>query len=362
MSHYFTQFFRKALLIIFQIGIFIPWNLGAQIVINANDFPTIGMLVVRDVDSTSALSPGQAGLNRVWDFSNLTTSFTDSTLYISPAGLPGAENHPGSNIVEKAMNIGATYDGSYNYIFRETTLDGWFDHGQELRINFWGLSWIWHTMITPAAHMCHLPMFYGLSYDQEFTWSTYNAGLSGGVQYDTSLMVAHLTVHQEVDGSGVIITPTGSFDALRVHEHVFGYDTVYSFSPGMGWSFEEVGYSEWNNYRWFAEGIGEVGSILEDGSKGGGNFSYFKSSTIVGTEELKKSPTISIYPVPAKDVLHITNAVEIEKAEIIDLNGNLKISVGKTHDVDVSGLIPGLYIIKIYTQSGLSNLKFTIEQ
>ncbi|MBK7172201.1 MAG: T9SS type A sorting domain-containing protein [Bacteroidales bacterium] len=359
MSHYFTQFFRKALLIVFQIGIFIPWNLGAQIVINANDFPTIGMLVVRDVDSTSALLPGQAGLNRVWDFSNLTTSYTDSTLYISPAGLPGAENHPGSNIVEKAMNIGATYDGSYNYIFRETTLDGWFDHGQELRINFWGLSWIWHTMITPAAHMCHLPMFYGLSYDQEFTWSTYNAGLSGGVQYDTSLMVAHLTVHQEVDGSGIIITPTGSFDALRVHEHVFGYDTVYSYTPGMGWNFEEVGYSEWNNYRWFAEGIGEVGSILENGSKGGGNFSFYKSSTIVGMEEMKNNSSIRIYPVPSNDFLHIRGAGNIEKVEVFDMSGGLRIKEAHSSDINVSELIPGMYILKIYNQSGTSFMKFS---
>lgn len=361
MNYFSARVFTHCLMMALWALVIAPLNLNAQIVIEAEDFPHIGMLVVRDVDSTTTLSPGQAGLNRVWDFSNLTTSYTDSTLYISPEGLPGAENHPGSNIVEKATNIGATYDGSYNYIFRETTFDGWIDHGQELRINFWGLSWIWHTMFTPPAEMCHLPMFYGLSYDQEFAWTTYSAGLSGGVQYDTSLMVAHLTAHQEVDGSGTIITPTGSFDALRVHEHIYGYDTVYSYAAGIGWVFEEVNYSEWHNYRWFAEGIGEVGSILEDGSKSGGNFSYFKSSTIVGAEELKKAPAISIYPVPAKDVLHINCTGAIDKTEIIDLSGKLRVTAENTVDLDVSGLQPGIYILKVCCPSGTSILKFTKE-
>ncbi|MCL2414902.1 MAG: T9SS type A sorting domain-containing protein [Bacteroidales bacterium] len=69
---------------------------------------------------------------------------------------------------------------------------------------------------------------------------------------------------------------------------------------------------------------------------------------------------ISFYPNPARDVLNI-RANNIRKIEIINMMGTIVISTsgsGNSHTLDISGLTPGLYFIRVTTDTGVSIGRF----
>ena len=68
---------------------------------------------------------------------------------------------------------------------------------------------------------------------------------------------------------------------------------------------------------------------------------------------------ITLYPNPTSDILNIETQQKISKIEIFDLSGKLVKSVeGKAKNISVSNLTNGMYLIKLYTESGVENSKF----
>jgi hypothetical protein len=331
---------------------------SAQITITAADFAHAGMLVVKNVDSTTTISPGSAGLNQTWDFSNLVPSYTDSVLYMLPAGLPGCNSYPEANLVQKDARVAANYDGSYNYIYYKSTPEGWLVLGQELKISFWGMSFLWHLSYTPSVVILPLPCTYSSSSIQTTIWRSYSASWYNGAQLDTSYTETYLTSNQVVDGSGNIITPEGSFAALRVNETITLLDSTYTYSPGTGWIYDETSTETFHNFRWYANGVGEVGSIRIDGKKGSNGFSFFKSQTIVGTQNKPVTSDIVLYPNPVKDQLNIKSSLPIENIEISDANGRIVNLPMSGNSVQTGLLNPGIYFARIYVSGQSTLLKF----
>ena len=91
---------------------------------------------------------------------------------------------------------------------------------------------------------------------------------------------------------------------------------------------------------------------------GGGDLTCFKSSTIVGTEKLIEAKGVRIYPVPAKEKITIEVEDQLERTEIYDLSSKLISTNRDEKIIDVSGLKPGTYIIKVFTPKSTSMHKF----
>jgi hypothetical protein len=353
------QIFRPGILFHCILALILCGNsLFAQITITASDFPHAGMLVVTNIDSTSSLSPGSAGTGQVWDFSNLVASYDDSTLYTMSGGQPGAGNHPDANLVAKDLDYDINYYGGYNYIFYKTTNAGWLVQGQELRISFWGMSFTWHMFYTPPALILPLPFTYNSTNNQTTTWKLYAATGFGGSVIDSVLTINHTVVSQLADASGTMITPQGSYDVLRVYEHTEIIDSSFKYNAGSGWVFDDTGFTVINTYHWYANGIGEVGNLVMDEKKGGGNLTCFKSSTIVGTDELNKASSVRIFPVPATDELNIDASEQISRTEIYSLSGELLSVNSNETRIDISDLKPGTYFLKVLKPKSYSTHKF----
>ncbi len=97
-----------------------------------------------------------------------------------------------------------------------------------------------------------------------------------------------------------------------------------------------------------------------------GNFNVDRmefDTTTTGIEE-RTSPSINIFPVPAKDKLQISNnKFPIEKMEIFDLQGRLLLTLicrqsSPVIDIDISALQPGIYFIRITSNHFVFNHKF----
>ncbi|MBP2615653.1 T9SS type A sorting domain-containing protein [Chryseobacterium jejuense] len=83
------------------------------------------------------------------------------------------------------------------------------------------------------------------------------------------------------------------------------------------------------------------------------------ASTLATSEVKNDKNTISIYPNPVKDILHIKSSNEVTKAEIYDTAGRVINSMGiKENTVNVSDLPKGNYLIKLFLKDKVSVQKF----
>ena len=76
----------------------------------------------------------------------------------------------------------------------------------------------------------------------------------------------------------------------------------------------------------------------------------------VGIDETAENTTVSVYPNPATDVLHI-QAVRLLKVELMDMSGRTLITATTPH-IDLGHLTPGAYFVRITTPENTTVKRF----
>jgi len=330
-------------------------SVNAQISVIREDFPDIGNLVINAIDNTTPINPGQAGPNQNWDFGNLVPSGYDSTYYLSPAGNPGYQNYPDANIV--TSHNPQQYPNGYNinyWNYSGTAIQGIAD---ESLINLFGDYFLaFHIRFIPPSSNLDFPIDYGDSKIQDFTMEWITATRYAGVVIDSSKTVSHINLECLVDAWGTMILPDGSFPVIRVKEVFNTIDSSFTWSSGS-WVYQSDTTDNWTQYRWYANDYGEVG-FYRDGSKKDDGFTFFKSETIVGTEDHAQQDEFIVYPNPVSTTLKI-NLKELHvKIEILDIAGRVMIQLKNQADINVSSLLPGAYFLRIYTGDRVITKKF----
>jgi hypothetical protein len=176
------------------------------------------------------------------------------------------------------------------------------------------------------------------------------------VVVDSAKTVSHINLNCLVDAWGTMILPDGSFPVIRVKEVFNTIDSSFTWSGGT-WVYVSDTVSNWTQYRWYANDYGEVG-FYSEGSKKGDGFTFFKSETLVGNGTLTKQEEFSIYPNPASSIVRVISERSPEKIEIVDNTGRTMIRTSNQETVDVSGLSPGWYFLKVMTESKIHIGKF----
>jgi hypothetical protein len=74
----------------------------------------------------------------------------------------------------------------------------------------------------------------------------------------------------------------------------------------------------------------------------------------VGVSELAQQNTsLIIYPNPSKNEIHIqTNELNIERIEVLDVNGKVLMSTNASENISVESLVPGLYFVQVTSKTG----------
>lgn len=73
----------------------------------------------------------------------------------------------------------------------------------------------------------------------------------------------------------------------------------------------------------------------------------------LGTAEFENTTnTISLYPNPAHEVLNISSTNSITKIEVYDMQGRNVATNNNTSNVNVEGLVKGVYIVKVMQENG----------
>jgi hypothetical protein len=84
--------------------------------------------------------------------------------------------------------------------------------------------------------------------------------------------------------------------------------------------------------------------------------------TSLSTTENELVKTVSLYPNPMNGVLNLNSVFPIQKVEIYDMAGRLiNLKTAPENTINVSDLKSGNYILKIYTEKGITNTKMIKE-
>ncbi|MDP4281306.1 MAG: T9SS type A sorting domain-containing protein [Bacteroidota bacterium] len=326
-------------------------SLNAQITINRSDFPVLGTLTVRAVDTTAEVSPGPSGLNVTWNFSNLSPNKYDSVYWVAPDGLPFYQDHPGANIAEDIIRT--TNPPSYEINFMNLSDTGYMCIGNEILTSFPNTGgaggYIYMAMhysyLTPACQIT-FPFTYGDSCNGAISLDLILAYRFNGVIMDTMYGRFNGTVSIVADASGEMITPYGNYPVIRVREKWVTTDSSYTWENN-NWVFASSDTSIDTVYRWYANDYGQVGYWNENSKKSPGGFTFFKSQTYLGTKNLKPSKEFYVYPNPAVSKINIISKDSFDGIEITDNTGKIRIRSGNQKTIDVSTLASGMYIIRI---------------
>jgi hypothetical protein len=323
-----------------------------QIVVERSDLPVIGDLVVTANDEVTVLNPGNPGMNQTWDFSNLVASSYDSAVFIPVNLAPYYENYPLANMAGHSVNMQSGYSyGFYHDAGNDIGIAG-IDVQAVIMPGFFMNI---HLEYLDAAYF-HLPYHYGDTHTSTYVEEGYSAMYNNGVQLDTSRTITHVTSQLLVDASGTMITPTGSFQVLRVKEIQTWIDSSFVLNGGI-WVFESAEPRSNLSYAWFGKNYGLIGKMFMDDGRATG-MSFFVSETFVNVNSPELIKIISLSPNPVSTDLTIKSSKDIKKVEIYDLGGSLKMVSSNLKQVNVSKLESGAYIIKVITSEGVTSAKF----
>ncbi|HKK42320.1 MAG TPA: CotH kinase family protein [Bacteroidales bacterium] len=79
------------------------------------------------------------------------------------------------------------------------------------------------------------------------------------------------------------------------------------------------------------------------------------NNTIMAVNDVDTDEEINLYPLPARDILHIEAGGTIRSVQLISLQGNvlsvINVDAGR-YDMDLSRFAPGMYLVKVLTVKG----------
>lgn len=180
----------------------------------------------------------------------------------------------------------------------------------------------------------------------------------------------------KADGWGSITTPYGTEQCLRVVTTQYSIDSITVFNlPFIG--TQSFGFPNYvQSYQWLT--LGEKIPYLEvSGNLVAGNFTPTQAKyrdvirSFVGIKEESATLALNVFPNPANTTLTVIIPQNIQNvvAEVTDLQGKIILTkslnqnsqIVNQHQIDVSGIAKGVYLLKLSTSTSKQTLKISVQ-
>lgn len=214
----------------------------AQITILSTDMAQIGDTVSRVADTMTALVPGPAGANKSWVMTNETIDTTEITKVMAPSSTPYSSSFSGSNVALTNDNKSYLYFNQTTSASKLTGLAGdLLNDGNIIIIPF-----------NPSMLLHNFPRTYGSNFSDNYTMDVTINGTSPGV--DKIRFKRTSTARDTTDGWGIVTTPVGKYNCLRVKRVDFPIDSIWvkPFFPPT-WSLYSTKKDTIYGYSWLAK-------------------------------------------------------------------------------------------------------------
>lgn len=323
-------------------------SLEAQITITQYDLPSVNDTLHFKIGNISNFDPNVTGADQTWDFSMITLSNERVDTIIPVTSTPlvynAIFNFTVANLAyinqsPPSLGIGITVSDYYDFYKKSSSYYRKAGFGATI-----------NNIPTPVKYdnpelYFALPLTYGTS---DSSISKYGFTLPNYGYYGQTIYRKH-----EADGWGTIITPYGSYNAIRVKATVNIIDTIYNESSGLGYTLNRpISYE----YYWLSNGLKtHVAKITQHGRIYTIEILYnpvnYANSNIIDN--------ISIAPNPVKDYLYINSLPEGTKSiSLFNTLGQTILQKETTKNnfiVNLTSISNGIYELKIVSE----NLKYS---
>ncbi len=338
----------------------------AQITITSSDMPFSGDTIrTSNGFNASNYDFSRTGVDLVWDFTSLENtgqqvdtfmSVTETPVVFWPFFLTS------SNLVQKLNSSdiipGLAVESAYRFFNRTST--AFSDIGTGLILNGLPLP----LKYTDPDVLYRFPMSTGFQ-------DTVDSYLEVTVPDLGYLMIDRNRINL-IDGWGLLKTPFGEFDVLRLKSIVSEYDSIFIDSLGIGFPIQR----DYIEYKWLGKefGIPLLQVTIDE----------FLSETITFIDSVRginvglphfrqKAGLLHIYPNPVQDEIHLVFPSDIQMLESVtvfnsnglecirlELPGQLLFGQHFTIDLSNSNLEKGMYFISVVASNQLYSAKFLI--
>jgi hypothetical protein len=353
-------------------------SLTAQITIDQDDFADAGDTARMSVAVWNPLlNFGATDTNYTWDFSSLQwqSQYVDQFLNPLNTGVTYAItfsntgiNPYRSNIAKAADNtlttlpiLSSVFTDGVNFFYKTSSL--YRQRGLGMKVSGFSTP---VPMSNPDT-LYRFPMNYG---NQDSAYSDYRVFVP---QLGVYVHKQHRI--NEVDGWGTLITPFGTFDALRVRTEITGSDSLFIDTLNSGFKVENDIIRE---YKWF--GKNQLEPLLQINTQAGvfGQFPGFEFVTrIVYRDSVRFLPTgifdmakeevqFSVFPNPSNGSFFVSVPADLTSASIklTDISGRLIMQREMnmpTEQVNTEALAKGIYILTLQSNRGTASKKLVVE-
>jgi PKD repeat protein len=228
-----------------------PFLLQAQITITADDFPQAGDIFISvNCEIPPAFDFGSPGANQTYDFSMLTPTDTFTNSFVSPIGTGGSSEFPNATLAVGTPDDGFGYyqQNSNEFLvlgfYVDTSANG---IGQYAAIHY-----------NPASKLFEIPTTYNTSFTNMSSYAITMADGSG--TFDSTRFNVITEADVLFDGYGTLITPNGSFDALRERRFTTTTLTVEAYFFGT-WTPLFTSTETDTSYNWVGDNNLDLASV-----------------------------------------------------------------------------------------------------
>lgn len=318
----------------------------AQITYEYADIPVIGEQITRYRDTMTVYGPGPSGPNQQWSFPSPVTHETIVTSIIAPSATPHAATFTSSNM---AM----TNDNS-SYLFFANTSTKMESTGAagDLLMNGGNIV----SVFNPRLTVHNLPRNYDDNTDDTYYFEVVTT--DHGIPLVHSVRLRHYGhVYDSTDAHGLLTTPVGTYDCLRVKSTDHTNDSVwiklFSFSQ---WTLQQdfTGRDTSVSYSWIGKESGlALAEMSFDSLDNPKNFTWTSVLPLTTGLQPSVADDVRIYPQPAQGRFTATwpTATTLHTAELFAVDGrrvrSMSISGTARLEMDTDALPQGMYVLRL---------------
>ena len=314
-------------------------NAFSQITITqSTTAPSVGDSYDFNTIQNGSFDYSPSGMNQTWDFSNAIELTTSTFNYVNLDNSSNGNSYPAANVVETASGA----ENYYAVSSTGSTIVGQYQGG------------LVDITYTDEREFIRYPLTYGDVYNSTFVGKVKN--ILAGIELTRSG-----TVSISADGYGTLKLPGGVIitDALRI-SNIATYSDNY-----MG---VEVSSGVDSIITWYSGGIknyiANFSVAYSNGTKALAQGIYREGLTSNSVPNRIHTPTITLYPNPAQNLLTISCVQNGIAAAVYDILGKkeAQMTLKKGNNVlDISRLNTGAYVIKYQLDNQIKTVKFLVQ-
>jgi hypothetical protein len=332
----------------------------SQITITSGDMPSVNdVFVVNTATPSLTIDPVPTGANYTWDFSSLTSASQHSDTFISILSIPSLYSLAflGSSYAVRGfqdINLGTiTFSDIYNIYKKSSTKYEY--SGQGANIN---------SIPTP---MIYSPR--DLIYKFPINYSNTDSSESGfSISIPTLMDYAKARKRVNVvDGWGILILPSGSFNVLRVKSTIYDRDSIAL----MALPFPLVLPSTTIEYKWLGLQQGEPLLQIDANQLAVTQILYLENP-VLGTNDISGSDFVfGIMPNPASTQISVfynkdktgetaIDVMDLQDKEVKNIFSGTETAGATHHSFAVSDMTEGIYALRVSNGYSSSYRKFAV--